>query len=280
MKILIIQENGRHDKNRNFRECFSMQRALRFHKQECNVWGLGHDNYSTKPDFNSYDFIINLENYDETGWVPDLSKITTYKLLWVIDEHCRGSAAYIYEFQRGVYNKILQATKDFLTPNSVWFPNCYDDTLIQPRIVPIRADVGFCGNVINRGPFLNILKQHFRFIPDVMAIGEDMINAICSYKVHFNFNIANDINYRNFETIGCKVPLVTNYNPQYLDLGFKDSENCMIYKTIPELIEKIKLLLSDEVLRNNIAEAGLVLAQKHTYTKRAEHLIKFLNTTK
>ena len=71
MKILIIQENGRHEENRHLRECFSMQRAFQFHDVDCDVWGLGHD--SPEPDFESYDLIINLENYDETGWVPDLS---------------------------------------------------------------------------------------------------------------------------------------------------------------------------------------------------------------
>ena len=84
MKFLIIQENGRHDGNRNFRECFCAQRAFVHHGQEADVWGLGHDNYSYEPDYEAYDFIINLENYDETGWVPSLAKVQTKKFLWSI----------------------------------------------------------------------------------------------------------------------------------------------------------------------------------------------------
>jgi len=34
MRVLIIQENGRHDANRHLRECFSMQRAFQHHEVE------------------------------------------------------------------------------------------------------------------------------------------------------------------------------------------------------------------------------------------------------
>ena len=62
MKILIIQENGRHEVSKHLRECNSMQRAIILQGVNCDVWGLGHNGYNTKPDFNSYDVIINLEN--------------------------------------------------------------------------------------------------------------------------------------------------------------------------------------------------------------------------
>jgi hypothetical protein len=47
MKILIIQENGRHDENREFRECFNLQRSLISIGHDCVVWGLGHENFKT-----------------------------------------------------------------------------------------------------------------------------------------------------------------------------------------------------------------------------------------
>jgi hypothetical protein len=75
MKFLIIQENGRHEKNRIYRECFCVQRSLLKLNHECIVWGLGHDNFKSKIDFNSFDVIINLENYDTVGWVPNLKDV-------------------------------------------------------------------------------------------------------------------------------------------------------------------------------------------------------------
>ena len=61
MKFLIIQENGRHEVSKHLRECNSMQRALQFHNQECDVWGLGHDNFAIIPDYHAYDVIIILK---------------------------------------------------------------------------------------------------------------------------------------------------------------------------------------------------------------------------
>lgn len=276
MNFLVIQENGRHDENRNFRECFCLQRALIANEQKCTVWGLNHTNWNDQIDFNEYNVIINLENYDETGWVPNLAESKAYKMIWCIDAHCRGMTPYLKTYTEGKYNVILQATKDFLDVNSVWFPNCFDDTLIEPRYVIKRADVGFCGNILNREDALNILMTHFDFMGDIFVIGNDMVNAINSYKIHFNMNIANDINYRSFETIGCRIPLITNYNPQYEELGFKDSINCFMYKNANELVSKIKEGLANKLLLNTIAENGYELSKKHTYNQRVKHLLKFL----
>ena len=57
MDILIIQENGRHEENRNYRECFCMKRSLE--KLGCNVeiWGMGHKNFDNKLFANSSQFI-------------------------------------------------------------------------------------------------------------------------------------------------------------------------------------------------------------------------------
>ena len=132
MKILIIQENGRHDKNRNYRECFALQRAFLKLNLNCDVWGLGHSNFNTNIDFQSYDLIINLENYGN-GWEPNLNSINTKKILWSIDSHVRGEQPFITEFQRGGYNLLLHSTKDYVNENyKIWFPNAYDDTLIKP----------------------------------------------------------------------------------------------------------------------------------------------------
>ena len=68
LKILIIQENGRHEKNVNFRECWCMHRSLSKLGHAVDVWGLGHDTYEVEPDWNSYDLIINLENYHITSY--------------------------------------------------------------------------------------------------------------------------------------------------------------------------------------------------------------------
>ena len=268
MKILLIQENGRHDLNRNYRECFCLQRAFRFHGDEADVWGLGHDNYNEEPDYESYDLIINLENYDETGWVPKLNNVQTKKFLWSIDAHVKGIQCYHKTANEGNYDLILQATPEFVTVGSVWFPSCYDDELIKPINGTPTYDVGFCGNINNRGSLVQLLQQYFNFKLDEFVIGDDMVRAINSYRVHFNANISIDINYRNFETMGCDTCLLTSANPHYTELGMVDGENCLIYKNTQEMIEKARFALENEGLRATISNRGYVLSQQFTYKER------------
>jgi hypothetical protein len=279
MKILIIQENGRHEISKHLRECNSMQRAITSQGVKCDVWGLGHESYKTKPDFNSYNVIINLENYD-TGWMPDLVDVNKpLKFLWSIDAHVRGYDYYRDVFVKGKYNYILQATRDYCDKNSLWFPNCYDNEYLIPLPIPKEHFVGFCGNFVNRKPYFDYIESKMPFRLDVDVRGEHMIRAINSYKVHFNKNISNDINYRNFETMGCKTALLTDYNSQYDDLGFKDTENVFFYRNINEAIDLLNGLKENDELITRVAENGYALAkERHTFNKRAESLLKFINS--
>jgi glycosyltransferase involved in cell wall biosynthesis len=281
MKFLIIQENGRHIISKHLRECNSLQRAILFNGEECDVWGLGHDNFDKVPEFNSYDVIINLENYD-TGWVPSLASFTKpIKLLWAIDSHFRGKDYYTSVFNEGRYTKTLEATKYFVDSNSVWFPNCYDSDFITP-LSDIEKNnlLGFCGNFVNRKDLFDQIKGYFpEFRLDIDVRGINMIRAINSYNILFNKNISVDINYRNFETAGCKTCLLTDYNEQYDELGFKDKENFFTYKSVDEAVEIINFLKNNPEIINTVSEKGYELvSKKHTFKARAKSLIKFVNT--
>ena len=258
MKVLIMQENGRHDANRSFRECFSMQKSLMKAGIHTEVWGLGHGNYSQEIDFNAYDTIINLENYD-TGWVPSLAEYSKpKKIIWSIDSHCVGPDKCVSTLAHGNYDLILQATKDFVQENSVWFPNCYD-------------------SLLNRSALLGFLEQEYSLKKDIWVLGDSMVKAVGSYWMHFNINLANDINYRSFETLGCGTALVTNRNYQYGLLGFEDEKNCIMYGDITELKEKLTKFSKDKNKLKEIIESGRMLAREHTYDVRANTLIDILS---
>ena len=280
MKFLIIQEQGRHEISRHLRECNSLQRAIIANGEECDVWGLGHANYATEPNYDTYDVIVNLENYD-TGWAPDLRNYRSpIKLLWSIDAHVQGYEYYKRIFDGGNYTKILQATKDFCCKDSVWFPNCYDDKFIYPQLSKYSIPVGFCGNYVNRKPLFDYIKSKIpEFHLDIDVRGQDMINAINSYRIGFNKNIGIDVNYRNFETMGCGTMLITDKNHQYDALGFKHTENCLIYSSPDEAVELIKYAIDRPMQMHDISQKGLELVQKkHTFNKRAEHLIKYVKS--
>jgi len=276
MKIIIIQENGRHDANRNFRECFSLQRAFKKLNHKCDVWGLDHDNFDMIPDWNSYDLILNIENYDTTGWVPSLKLITKpKKAVWSIDAHCRGEEIFENTFREGEYDYLLHSTKDFVKEDyHIWFPNGFDDNLIKPMDVEKKYDLAFCGNYINRKPILEFLESEYGLHLDIFVIGDAMVEAINSYKCHFNLNIGNDINYRSFETIGCGTLLLTNYDKQYEELGFVDGENCFMYNDIDELQDKIKYIKGADT--STVANNGLKLSKQHTYYERVKSLMEKL----
>src|SRR4030042_4176618 len=165
-KILLIQEKGRHPENQEFRECCCLKRAFGYLNQDADIWGKGWENFHTIPDLNTYDLIINLENYGD-AWIPDLSKVQNpKKMLWVIDSHVRGLNPYIKIFNNGKYDVLLQSTKDFVQsdPNgkSIWFPNAFDDTLFSPiSWTEKKKFIGFCGSKLNRGPYLKRLKRWF-----------------------------------------------------------------------------------------------------------------------
>jgi len=279
MRVLIIQENGRHEENRHFRECFSLQKSLKKFGIGAEVWGLGHSSYDKEIDFNSYDVIINLENYD-TGWVPNLLDASApKKLIWNIDAHCTGFEKCMQTFTQGNYDLILQATKDFIQENSVWFPNCYDDSLFYETPCEEKEHtLGFCGSLLNRAQLLDFLEKEHSLKKDIWVLGDAMVKAVGSYWMHFNINLANDINYRSFETLGCGTALVTNRNYQYGMLGFEDEKNCIMYGDIDELKEKLSKYSKNKNKLKEIIEGGRVLAREHTYDVRSATLIEVLST--
>jgi spore maturation protein CgeB len=279
MKVLIIQENGRHEENRHFRECFSIQRALIKLEHEADIWGLGHENYHKPIDYDSYDLILNLENYAQTAgnWLPDLSKVKTVKLLWSIDAHCLGTPVFEKEYNRGGYDFLLHSSQDHVQKEyHIWFPNSFDDTIIKPIEMKKQHDFGFCGNYANRKQLLEWLEAKYGLHLDIFVIGENMVKAVNSYRCHFNMNMAwnqlSGLNYRNYETIGCGTLLLTSHSTEYDELGFKDGENCFLYKSIPDLEEKIDFINKNDI--SNVAKAGLKLSKSHTYEVRMEKLLK------
>lgn len=296
MNILLIQEHGRHEANREFREALSMQRALAKLGHSADVWGLGYQhwsmvaerNYQLESKAKTADAIVLLEQYDQTGWVPDFSRFKGPRVFWTVDSHCNLSE-HQAQVKRQKITHLLSSTARYLgayeAPHKYWFPNCYDDTLVGPRDIPKQYDVGFCGNVCNRGAWINFLEslgnsdigQLISFKKDIFVIGEAMVQAVNSYRIHFNRNIADDLNYRSFETTGCRTCLLTNYTPGLEEL-FDIGNDLICYQNPEHLAQLIRHLLNNPEHLQAIAAAGHQRAKRdHTYTARARRLVEILN---
>lgn len=279
-QILIIQENGHHERNRRFRECFSLQRAFHHLGISAHVWGLGHANYHDAFDnlICHFDAVISLENYD-TGWHPDLSSVSIPKIFWCIDAHM-GIEKYLDFVRRNRFDIVFNATEYFvdhfrgLAHSSLWLPNAYDSFLVD-KMFGIRKQVplGFCGNRINRGKWIEHLKQRWNLKHDEMVIGPDMVRAVNGYQIHWNRNVSGDINYRTFETLGCQTFLLTNPSPG-LEKLFTPGKHLAVYETQEELDEKITYYLEHAEERERIARQGYYhVRQHHRYIHRAERIL-------
>lgn len=287
MNIVIIQEAGRHEANKEFRESLNLKRALsRIPGVNPIVWGLNFTDFN-KP-FSEIekwaDVLFIIENYT-SGWLPmnEISLSKKLKVFWSIDSHC----VLAQHQQMCKYLKIdilLNSTEDFLPMfNNIcnklhWFPNAYPDDLIYHMSdIDKKYDVGFCGSIGGDRPLWMSYMQKFNIKKDEIVIGNDMVKAINSYKIHFNRNAANDINYRTFETAGCKTFLLTNYT-NGLEKLFKIGEEIEIYKDQNDLVEKIEFYLNNENKRKEIEESGYRrVISDHTYFERSKMLLDIIN---
>jgi hypothetical protein len=283
MKILIIQENGRHLENREFRECFNLQRALLRKNVDTIVWGLGHDNFNTpfQQIIKDIDVIILLENYESNGWLPDLSNINKLKIFWSIDSHM----VLMNHITTVVKNKIdivLNAIEShqnyFKTSKTFYFPNAYPSDLISPIDgIDKNTFLGFCGSLLNRSEILDKLENKFGLKKDIWKLGNEMVKTINGYKIHFNKTLSNDINYRIFETMGCNTLMLTN-DTENINTFFNDMENIVIYNNEIELFEKLNVLSSDNDLIKKISNSGYKLVKNnHTYDNRVDVLLKIIS---
>lgn len=283
MNIVLIQAKGKHLKNENFREILCFERAFKIIAPEHNyyIWGQGFTTTflsALKPDV-----IFVLENYDRENWIPDLSKFNCLKIFWCIDAHCTFARQFAF-CKKHKFNIVLHSTAYYVNKfkpvckNNIWFPNCYDNTLIDflPNVKK-QFDVGFCGNLIkDRKKWLDTIDRYVKCKRDIFIIGDEMVKAINSYKIHWNKNYSIDLNYRTFETLGCKTCLLTNQTNRIDDL-FTINKHLFTYNTTNDCIDKIKFLLNNEKIRLDSAQAGyLHVKSEHTYKNRANELLKMI----
>lgn len=283
MNFLIIQEKGRHPGNQQFREALNLERALVHHGHKCIVWGLNYDNFSIpfKEISADADVLILLENYEANNWIPELASFNKLKLFWSIDSHCVPEA-HVNTCNKHKIDVVLCAIehhqKLFKKQKTTWFPNAYPHDLIDfiPSIKK-QYDIGFCGSYLNRAEWINAIKSKYKLQEDIFVIGDKMVEAVNSYYIHFNRNIGDDINFRTFETLGCKTFLLTNATPG-LDKLFSINKHLVTYKSIGDMLEKIDWYLNRKEQLQEIAENGYQhVRAHHTYYKRAEQLIDYVS---
>jgi hypothetical protein len=287
--ILMVQERGRHAANWQFRESENFRRAFTKLGVNCEVWGLGQPTFSTPFEeiVKDYDVVFVMENYDQQQWLPDFSKVKKLKVFWSIDSHCvLGQHVFFSKISK--FDIHLNSTEGYLknftrhSSKCLWFPNAYPDDLIdhRPHVQKVHG-LGFCGSMISdRVKWLDSINQHIPVHRDVFVIGDAMVDALNSYKIGLNKTLADDINYRVFETMGTKTLLLTNMVPM-MDRLVTPDKHMVSYASFEELIEKAKYYLANPEKTSEIAEAGYNhVKANHTYYERAKQLLQIVGEYK
>ena len=287
MKFLLIQSKGRHPENSMYREALCLNTGLNLINGITSyVWGFGYQNSSIplQKILPMVDVVVHLENYyrPKENWLPNLSKIKQLKVFWSIDAHL-SLKRHLQIVDQHKINIVLNSTHRFVSAfnkkdvKSFWFPNCYSDDLIHPiDNVKKLYNIGFCGRYVNRKRWIDLLYKQFKIKRDIMVLGFNMVKAINSYKIHFNRNYSNDVNYRTFETMGCRTLLLTNNTDRLCDL-VAIGKHCIVYKDYKDCAQKIKFLITNPEARIEIENSGHQhVLKNHTYKVRAQQLVKLI----
>jgi len=283
--ILIVQEAGRHPENAYLREGLSLQRAFDYLGVKSDIYGAGYPNYSKKFSevVKDFDTVLIVENYAfQSLPLDEIKKCKAKKLFWTIDSHVALSSHQWFADQIGA-DIVMSSTDRYcnhykgISKKQYHLPNCYDDFFIFPHPnVPRIHNVGFCGNINNRQEILNKLQLKYNLSVDVMKLGLDMVRTICSYKIHFNKCIGDDVNYRIFETLGAGVFCLTNHNVELGDL-FDFESHLNVYYNENDLYDKIQKFIDKPELREQIASRGYQwVKNNHTYRNRCKQILTYL----
>lgn len=289
MRWLIIQSDGAHrgqdgwTANHMMRECRALHHALNEIGEEADMWGKRHDNFGTTPDFNGYDAIILIENY-EWEWLPDFDKINKpVKLQWIIDLHCQGHGP--YDRWSDKMDIILHSTRSLMPDykrrhpgqKHVWFPNATDTRYFDIERHPTsrQYDLSFIGTRLpQRATMMDRLAREAG-CRLVFATGIDYLDELRRTRISANIPIGCDINYRNWESMGMGCCLLTREVEDMQRLGFYHLKNCLLYNTVEEAVQLAKTALAEGTWER-IGEQGYALAMENSYLLRMTHLARTL----
>lgn len=165
-----------------------------------------------------------------------------------------------------------------------WLPHACDDELHRDLGLKRELDIAFVGNDggIPRKFLLQEIRERYPNSYIGNASYRDIASIYSRAKIGFNFSIADDINMRMFEVMGCGAMLLTNHiENNGFDKIFNDRETIAAYKSPKELFSLIDHYLKNDAQRGRIAEAGkkLVIGE-HTYSKRTARILEVIKQYK
>lgn len=189
------------------------------------------------------------------------------------DPHCLKEW-YKHAISYSDFNFCMQ--QFYMQPGEFYLPYAYDEKMFYPMPeVEKKYDACLIGlHYPQRDALVQRLRS--RGLNVYYSIGEvyDEYRLIYNQsKVALNWSSLQDLNARTFEAFGMKLPLVTNRVPD-LPNFFVENEHYLGFDNVDEAEAQVIKLLSDDNLREEIADAGYRKVQPHTWKHRAQQILE------
>ena len=172
---------------------------------------------------------------------------------------------------------------------AIWLPHAAEPKAYPNISIIKKYDVGFVGHVQDTANYngltrVDALDRLFKEFPNFYYgsrhpafteknLFEDAAKKFSLSKIVFNISIKDDINMRVFETLSTGSFILTNWIPTLGEL-FEDGKHLVTYKTLDEMVEKVKYYLEHDDERERIAQAGYdEFINKHTYAHRVNKIM-------
>lgn len=210
-----------------------------------------------------------------------LERLRCPKLAWFVDTHKKPHLHHRIAPAFDLVFFTAWAWGGILGDKARWLPVHYDAEWIGPRpqVTPDH-DVGFVGSQAHERTraLQEIARRHgLRLLLETTTGPREKeltAEAYARCKIVFNRHVANDLNFRLVEALGCRRLLLTDAqrNGQY-EL-FRDREHLVYYKDDDDLERLVLHYLRHEDERERIAAAGQALAAaRHTTAARVRELV-------
>ena len=165
-----------------------------------------------------------------------------------------------------------------------YLPHAFEPDCYKPYDIINKWDWCFIGhpNSPHRIDLLDRLCKEFpnwyvgwrnAAVPGYNAL-DDIAWKMSQSKVGVNFSVNKDLNMRVFETMGTKTCLLTDRLPD-IEEHFEDGKDLILFDSIEDAVQKMKMLLENDLLRIGISNNGYQkVLNNHTYMHRAKEMLK------
>lgn len=153
-----------------------------------------------------------------------------------------------------------------------------DPEIHKPHKVKKKYDVGFIGNVYGddgRKEWLELIDKNFNCFISTTTPSEEVALRLSECKVLFNQMRYEEVNIRFFEALSVGVQVVS-HTPSltmFADLG----RDYLTFNSEEECLTKIKYLLENNELREQMEKQAQKTALRHTYRNRLLSMLYFCN---